>query len=606
MDAAAETKQPLLAGQQRLNEQYGSRYGLGGNEHSLNDPASLRESSESAIRLVLTSDVKNRGQKLTLEYSGLTYAVGARVILDNVTGRANPGKLLAIMGPSGAGKTTLLHSLSGRRMAGNLTGRVMVNGNQVNTALMQRISAFVEQLDVLFGTSTPREALLFASKLRLDPSLSEDVLNRKVDSLIEELGLYKCRDSLIGYVGEAAKNSGLKRGLSGGERKRLSIGFELITDPLMVFLDEPTTGLDSFAANSVIRTLERLANQKDRTIIFTIHQPSDEIFEHIDYVHTLAHGKTIYYGPRADLVDYFEEIGRPCPPLTLIPDHLIDVIFGDDLREDELDISEMQIDDRDTADYMKEASELHQKYLNSGVYKRFSEVPPAQVTDLTTTEGRSGKASFLRQYSVLRQRSWLEAIREPRQIRSWIGQTIFLGIFIGLVYYDLGYTQTSVQDRLGVLFFSVMLMFITSFNSPINLFPAERAIFLHEARQGLYDTLPYFLAKLTSESFQLVFKPFLYAVCTYWLMNLNDGIDRFFTFILIMFALCFCVYSVALMCVCAIPNQAAVLAVMPLIFIPMIIISGFYVNLDTIPSVISWFQHISFVKYGYVSCMNVM
>eukprot|EP00002_Diphylleia_rotans_P021398 TRINITY_DN4164_c0_g1_i3.p1 TRINITY_DN4164_c0_g1~~TRINITY_DN4164_c0_g1_i3.p1 ORF type:complete len:680 (-),score=125.78 TRINITY_DN4164_c0_g1_i3:252-2291(-) len=556
-------------------------------------------SNDVEMKRIAPSSELGQKSDIVLEYTNLVYNVGEKKILHNVTGKALPGKLSAIMGPSGAGKTTLLHTLSGRRMAGTLQGQVVVNGNEVNVKMMQRISAFVEQLDVLFGSSTPREALLFASKLRLDPKLTDDYLNQKVDSLIEELGLSKCRDSLVGYVGEAAKNSGLKRGLSGGERKRLSIGFELISDPLLIFLDEPTTGLDSFAANSVIRTLRRLSRRQNRTIIFTIHQPSDEIFDLFDYVHALSHGKTIYFGPRQDLIPYFNEIGRPCPPLTIAPDHLIDIVFGDDLVGNRVNLLDMDPNKRDVSKFIEQANDLNQKYLASSVCKKVSSIPPAPFSDLTVVEGRAGKASFLRQYEVLRHRAWLDAIREPRQLRSWVGQTIFLGIFIGLVYLDLGYSQRNVQDRLGFLFFSIILMFVTSFNAPINLFPAERAIFLHEARQGLYDTFPYFLAKLTSEVLQLVFKPILYGICTYWLVNLNDGADHFFIFVFIMFAVSYCVFSLSLMLVAAISNQAVVLALMPIIFIPFIVISGFYVNLDTMPVFITWLQHISFIKYGY-------
>ena len=168
------------------------------------------------------------------------------------------------LNPLGAGKTTLLNFLSGREISQNLvkTGRILANGVEKETIQgFSSLSAYVQQDDILFQTMTVRECLEFAAKLKL-PGTMEQKLAR-VDEVIAVLKLTKCQNTRIGGP--------LIKGVSGGERKRTSIGVELITDPTLIFLDEPTTGLDSFTATSVMETLGDLARKDQRTVISTIH-----------------------------------------------------------------------------------------------------------------------------------------------------------------------------------------------------------------------------------------------------------------------------------------------------------------------------------------------
>jgi ABC-type multidrug transport system ATPase subunit len=175
------------------------------------------------------------------------------------------GTMLAVMGPSGSGKTTLLNALSGR-LSGLHDGTVYVNAAPSNRRSMKRYATFVPQEDVLVGTQTVREAVDFAARMKLPTTVEDSERERLVDEIIKELGLSKVSQSMIGYVGSDAANSGLPRGLSGGERKRLSVACQLVTNPSLLFLDEPTTGLDSFSALSVVTTLSGLA-QQGRTIV---------------------------------------------------------------------------------------------------------------------------------------------------------------------------------------------------------------------------------------------------------------------------------------------------------------------------------------------------
>jgi len=168
-----------------------------------------------------------------------------KIILDGVSGTVMPGTFVAIIGASGAGKTTLLNYLSGRDISQNLekVGTIHMNGvEKADLKGFSSYSAYVQQDDILFQTMTVRECLEFAAKLKL-PGTYEQKMAR-VNDLIGSLKLNKCQNTRIGGP--------LVKGVSGGERKRTSVGVELITDPSLIFLDEPTTGLDSFTATSVM------------------------------------------------------------------------------------------------------------------------------------------------------------------------------------------------------------------------------------------------------------------------------------------------------------------------------------------------------------------
>ena len=229
-----------------------------------------------------------------------------KALLTNLSGRVKGGECLAILGSSGAGKTTLLNFLSRKIETSTLisTGSITLNGKEVNDDEFSKLSAYVMQDDILESCMTPSEILLFTAKLKL--GLSDQECEKKVVELISELHLERAIDTRVG--------DNITRGVSGGERKRTSIGVELISNPSVIFLDEPTTGLDSFNAYELIKLLNNLARTKHKVIIFTIHQPSSEIFDLLDKVCILALGKTIFFGQKDNAWDCFERMKQPIPP----------------------------------------------------------------------------------------------------------------------------------------------------------------------------------------------------------------------------------------------------------------------------------------------------
>jgi len=243
-----------------------------------------------------------------------------RQILYNITGSASPGEMLALMGPSGSGKTTLLSIIGGRNPKQAIQqGTITFNRSKLSKRIKRQIG-YVLQDDLMYETLTCYETLYFAAMLRLPSYMSKAERIERVNTVIASLGLNKCRDTIIG--------GHMRRGISGGERKRVSVGHELLIDPALVLLDEPTSGLDSTAARNLLLLLKSLASG-GRAIITTIHQPSSRLFQQLDTVLLLSQGHIVYYGDGIATAHWFGSLGYPVPFGINIADFMLDIASGE-------------------------------------------------------------------------------------------------------------------------------------------------------------------------------------------------------------------------------------------------------------------------------------
>ncbi|CAH1413442.1 unnamed protein product [Lactuca virosa] len=271
-----------------------------------------------------------------LEFMNLTYTVMKKQkseegkwvkqeadLLNKITGYARKGCITAVMGPSGAGKSTLLDGLAGRIASGSLKGKVSMDGMEMNPSLIKRTSAYIMQEDRLFPMLTVYETLMFAADFRLG-SIPRAEKRQRVEELIEQLGLSTARNTYIGDEG--------RRGVSGGERRRVSIGVDIIHGPSLLFLDEPTSGLDSTSAQSVVEKVHNIA-RAGSTVVLTIHQPSHRILLLLDHLIILARGQLMYQGPPKDVGLHLGRLGRKLPKGENPIEFLIDVIQQYDQSE---------------------------------------------------------------------------------------------------------------------------------------------------------------------------------------------------------------------------------------------------------------------------------
>jgi len=249
-------------------------------------------------------------------------------VLKGVSGVAKNGEFLAILGGSGSGKTSLLNILAGRainnRDNNHIQGEIKLNGHTIATGviekMMKSIAGYVTQDDYLLHNLTVRETLRYAALLKLPRIMTRKQKLQQVENIIQELRLTQCAETIIG--------GHFVRGVSGGERRRVSIGIQLLTNPSILFLDEPTSGLDSTTAHNVVATLLTLS-RKNRTIISTIHSPRSDIFYMFDKVIFLSRGEVAYFGRASDMVSYFSKIGFQCPIYSNPADFALDIINVD-------------------------------------------------------------------------------------------------------------------------------------------------------------------------------------------------------------------------------------------------------------------------------------
>lgn len=228
-----------------------------------------------------------------------------------------PGEMLAMLGPSGCGKTTLLTALGGR-LGGKLDGTITYNGKPFSS-IMKRYTGFVTQDDILYPHLTVTETLVFTALLRLPKKLTTQEKITHAEAVIDQLRLTRCKNIIIGGPN--------LRGVSGGERKRVSIGQEMLINPSLLFLDEPTSGLDSTTAQRIALTLWELA-RGGRTIVMTIHQPSSRLFYMFHKVLLLSEGNSLFFGKGSEVMDYFNSIGFS-PSVAMNPsDFLLDLANG--------------------------------------------------------------------------------------------------------------------------------------------------------------------------------------------------------------------------------------------------------------------------------------
>lgn len=273
------------------------------------------------ISMAVNTEVRKR-PKIEIAFRDLTLTLKGKGkhLLRCVTGKIMPGRITAVMGPSGAGKTTFLNALAGKAHGCKITGSILVNGKPDSIHSYKKIIGFVPQDDIVHGNLTVEENLWFSAKCRLPANMLKQDRVLVVERVIESLGLQAVRSSLVGTVE--------KRGISGGQRKRVNVGLEMVMEPSVLILDEPTSGLDSSSSQLLLRALRR-ETIEGVNVSMVVHQPSYSLFQAFDDLILLAKGGlTVYHGSVRKVEEYFSGLGIVVPERVNPPDYFIDVLEG--------------------------------------------------------------------------------------------------------------------------------------------------------------------------------------------------------------------------------------------------------------------------------------
>ncbi|XP_054634709.1 broad substrate specificity ATP-binding cassette transporter ABCG2b isoform X4 [Dunckerocampus dactyliophorus] len=542
---------------------------------------------------VCTLDDYSQERGPTVTFSNLHYCVQesrfcrrkgpVKSILKDVSGVMRPG-MNAIMGATGSGKTSLLDVIAGRKdPAGLRQGSVRVDGRLV-TSDLRLSSAYVVQDDILMGTLTVRESLLFSANLRLDPGRHSAAEKRsRVLAIIDDLGLADCADTKIGTE--------FLRGVSGGERKRCSIGMELIPSPSLLFLDEPTTGLDSNTANCIIGLLHKLS-RRGKTVIFSIHQPRFSIFRHFDHLTLMHKGEVVYAGVADRALQYFTNLGFQIEPLDNPADFFMDVTNGE---------AQSSVEEINTADCKNIlAVKYYQSQLCRDTLHELDRIEHHIADGIMAQHKTDDYAtSFLYQMRVVCGRTVLNTLRNPQTSYAQLALNIFFAILVGLIYYQMPLTlPEALQNRSGAFFFLIINMVFGNL-SAVELFINERVIFLHENSSGYYRTSVYFLSKIFADLIPNRIVPiFLFSAIAYYMMGLKPAFAAFLCFTLTMSLVSLAGVSLAFLVSASVSSFAMANILIALPFVFMMVFGGYLVNLNAMLSWLSWLKWISIFRYG--------
>lgn len=512
-----------------------------------------------------------------------------KTILNDVSGYCKPGELLAIMGASGAGKSTLLNTLTFRNLAGLKvqSGSRYANGVPVSPNSLTAVSAYVQQDDLFIGTLTVKEHLVFQACVRMDRDIPYAKRMERVDAVLQELGLTKCQNTLIGVQGRV-------KGISGGEMKRLAFASEVLTNPPLMFCDEPTSGLDSYMAQNVVEVLRTLARQ-GKTIVCTIHQPSSQVYALFDRVLLMAEGRVAFLGSTDEATNFFANIGLPCPMNYNPADHYIHVLAVTPGNEEKCRANVASVCDKFTED------PLGQKVRQEIDYQLAHSYESGTQEALKRAESKNKspyKATWIEQFRALIWRSFLSVIKEPMIMQVRFMQTIVIALVLGVIYLGQEENQEGIMNINGALFLLLTNTTFQNMFAVINVFCMELPIFLREHFNGMYRTDVYYLCKQLAELPLFIITPIIFVSIFYYMVGMNPDIERFLICNLVVLLVTQVVVSFGYFISCVSPSLQVALALAPPLIIPVMLFGGFFLNSASVPDWLIWLKYLSWFLYS--------
>lgn len=500
---------------------------------------------------------------------------GKRVILNNVSGRCGAGELTAVMGPSGGGKTTLLEILADRVRSGEVEGSVELNGAAREARAFRAIASYVTQEDSLLGSFTVLETLQMAAKLSLPSSITNALIHERVESVLDGMGLRSCADTRVGDV--------FTKGISGGQKRRLSMAIELLSNPSILLLDEPTSGLDSTSTYNIIKLIQNLCQKEGKSVICTIHQPSSLVCEMFTNIVILSAGETVYCGPRADMVTHFASAGYDCPAYSNPAEYFIGLVNAD--FEGHADIPALLV-----------------AYERSTIAKTVcAQIESDRASAAKNPSGSRDarvKASPWRQFLVLLHRNLLNNARNPGIFWVRIVMYTTLAAMFGTMYL---YTNKNISDNdISVLLFGAHAFFVFMSVAVVPFFVEERAVFLRERVNSSLNVCSYVAANFLA-AIPGMFAMSLIVSC---LLVFLVGLKCFGYFLLNIFLSLLVAESMMRVVGAASPHGIIGLVVGASIFGLFMLCEGFMVPKRAIPDYWVWVYYLAFHTYAFETFMH--
>jgi len=551
-------------------------------------------------------------------------------VLDDVCGFAQVGELSLTLGSSGSGKTSLLLALAGALTSNKfgLSGELSLHGSIARCGRKKQVGvALITQQDMLFSHLTVRETLDLAALFFMDNSTHAQRTIR-VKAVLRELGLTSVQNVMVG--------SDTKRGVSGGERKRVAIAREMISAPKIVLADEVTSGLDSFNAANVIESLHSLA-QAGRIVICAIHQPRSAIFNMFDRVTVLSQGRLMFFGERRVLSSYLAAAGFPCPATFNMADHIVDVVTLDERTPESQSSSQARIDllantvskdqiltdiesfarldeegegDGDDESFgggsgSPDLEESKDEHGSSPKPSFFSRISGEDTKTSTTSSGQGGDCgSVVRHYLLLVVVLFLRAgLKNIRLWKEWLIQLtvlLMLAAIVALLFYQTDRPGASlVQDRLGLLFFVVINQSFGPCLDTARTFQSEKGVVKAEIARGGYLMSAYFISRFLSTLPFALINATLYSTVVYFSVGFKLDAGSYFIFLGIVSILTVTSQSFGLLLSSLTSSETVATSLATPFLIIFVLAGGFYLNAQSFPKGAGWLVYTSLCYYGF-------
>ncbi|GAW82969.1 ATP-binding cassette sub-family G member 2 [Plasmodium gonderi] len=564
--------------------------------------------------------------KIKYEFSDVKYTVdhGKLEILHGIKGILLPKTITVIMGPSGSGKTTLLNILS-MKVTDGVEGNFLIN-DTYRTKHIKSYMGYVLQDDYFFSRLTVYETIEFTAKLKLDIR-DKKKLSQLVHSVLDIMSLTHVKDTIVGDA--------FIRGISGGQRKRLSIANEILSNPPLLLMDEPTSGLDSSSALSLVECIQRIAKISNTTIISSLHQPSSQVFAKFDRLIAITNGYIIYHGKTANLNKYLKKVGFICPCGWNVADYLMDVLcnnkfevillenynkylkynneLGYYMDIDSID-NKVIHDDYDTMvdkqiNENNEQLQSSEKYVNEK--KKLTNISIQEISntreqDLEKLKAvevlislQEKKTPYFRQSIFLLIRGLKKIIMDEITIVKVIDLVVILTLF-GFLWSKTfkNDTEDGIIDTIGAIFF--ILSYWTFYPAYLSLysFPSEREVIAKERNMKTFQISNYFFSKVFAEFI------FFFVLISFWVLvthlilygTLKFEVYISYWFVTLLNALISS--SLGYFISTIFDNFSKAISFLSVVLLTMTLTNGFYVEISKLQIPFRYLQWLSYQTYS--------
>ncbi|KAM7344611.1 ATP-binding cassette sub-family G member 1-like isoform 1-T1 [Cochliomyia hominivorax] len=463
-------------------------------------------------------EILPNGYKINIEFNNLTYEVpdrkqGTKTVLKSINGEFRSNQLTVIMGTSGSGKTSLLNLLAGYRI-NKTSGIVNINKRPQNMQIFRKISRYILQDDYVSPHFTVMESMMFAAKLKLDSNLSEQQYLEEINKILENLYLRNNANTKV-------------FNLSGGEKKRLCIALELLNSPKVLFLDEPTTGLDEYSALQCVTLLKNLA-ESGRTIICSIHAPSARMLQIFDHLYVLADGECVYQGSTTNILTYLMKIGLECPITYNPADFVIEVAareYGDYHKEMVNEIQNGKI-----YKWLPIETDIERKdqisHFNSDTVEDFE-------LEISTILRKCTKTPWLLEYKILFNRMLKQMWRDKSYIKLKVFVQLFMIFSISVVYIGIGSNAKMTVYNYHLASLTAIAFAFLSMCPMLSHAPLEMNYLRREYFNQWYRLSSYFMALITTQIPDILILGTICSAMLYFVTDQPLQLHRFLLFLIV-------------------------------------------------------------------------